>query len=228
MTTSKTVQTVTGVFLGVFFLLPATASGERVVDDFERYKDGTVIGDSYASWPWRRFGTATNDHVVATEQSDRVISGSQSGQYCVYWPNEFGAVRYAFRRPKNLTGYAAASFKVRSCDVIHAGGRGETTYTTVVLAVSNGQTTFESKTAHPVSAQPQSIISYMSDSEMHRVDGSQTLREVLREATEIGMTFRSTKTGSEGLYTETLVFDDLKLIRQQVATGKGAAYLDLD
>ena len=208
-----------GLCMGL--LVCSTALAQEVLDDFESYPDGKVLGDGFMTHPWCRFGTATNDNVVATNQKGRIINGAMSAQYCVYWPNKFGAIRYTLARPTDLTGYSAIKFSVRACDVAYASdadmGTDPDSHTWVNLAICDGTTTFESKMSHPVSLQPSDVITYLTESVMVRVDGSGSFEQVLSQATQIGMTFRS-EPGM--LYTETLVVDDLKLLTTQVATGQ--------
>ena len=227
MSIVRCIQTVVFAFFLASFLLSSAASAERLLEDFEHYNDGMIIGDGPTSVPWRRFGNATNDNVVVTNRANAVIAGALSAQYCVYWPNKFGSARYAFEEPTDLGEYAAVSFKVRSCDTAHAtiqASPEQSTFTTVSLVVSNGETTYESTKAVPLSSKAQTIITYLAESDLMLVDGSQSFEKVVSAAAEIGMTFRST----QGLYTETIVLDDLKLLTQQVAAGKDSDYLNLD
>ena len=217
--------------LGAGALWGPSAWAEKSIADFERYVDGQIIGEGPTSQPWRRFGGATNDNLVITNHPDHVISGALSAQYCVYWPNTFGALRYVFDQPMDLSQYAAASFVVLACNISHAddsAGASDqpVTYTTAVLAITNGVTTYESVTPQPITPNTQEVVVYLTDQALHSTDGTQSFSEVIEHATQIGMTFRS----SEGMYTETIVIDDFKLLTQQVASGKDPAeiYLDLD
>ena len=87
----------------------APALADKVVDDFESYNSGQIIGKSWDTKPWRRFGLATNDNVVATGVDGKVISGRRSAEYGAFWPNRFGAIRFAFNKQVDLTEFATAS-----------------------------------------------------------------------------------------------------------------------
>lgn len=215
--------------VGVVFILAvglscvwcgAARADERVVDDFESYEAGQVIGPSAVSKPWKRFGDATNDNLVVVGQADRVISGSQSAQYCVVWPGSFGILRYSFEKPADLSGYVAVSFKVRSADVRYAQSEGEEsqyvgdTHTTVTLTLSNSSTTYEAVVAKPLSSEPQTYTIFLTEGILVPVEGLHRFSALLSGVHEIGLTFRSTG----GEYTETIIIDDLKLLTHQVAT----------
>ena len=77
-------------------LIGAPALADKTVDDFESYNSGQIIGKNWDTKPWRRFGNATNDNVVATGADGKVISGRRSAEYGASWPNRFGAIRFAF------------------------------------------------------------------------------------------------------------------------------------
>ena len=172
------------------------------LDDFEFCYDGQIMGYSYDSAPWRRFGPATNDNVMATNHSEKTISGSYSGEYCVAWPNKFGAVRYVFDSPTDLTAYVAASAKVRSDKPV--------TPTKVKLAVSNGDTTYATIVAWPLSTEPQEYLFSFRKMDMIRTDGHQPYEDVIRNITTVGLDFLNYE-GSPA--TETLIFDDFMLLK---------------
>ena len=172
---------------------------DKTVDNFETYDKGQVIGKSYNSTPWRRFGTATNDNIYATGVDGMVISGTRSGQYGAFWPNRFGATRFVFKTPTDLNAFAKASVKIRSDKA--------TTNTRVKLAVSNGETTYISSVGQSLTNKVQHIMFSLDPSDMVLADGSGSYADVIANAQMIGMDF----TSGEGQYTEAILFDDFEL-----------------
>ena len=88
-------------FVGLMAGPVAVHAGETI-DDFESYKKGQKVGASFDSIPWMRFGNATNDNILVTTNSSKVIGGRKSAQYSLFWPNKFGAARYHY--PENKEG----------------------------------------------------------------------------------------------------------------------------
>ena len=185
--------------------LAAPGDDDRMLEDFESYKSGQVIGESAKSTPWRRFGEATSDNLVATARQDRIISGYLSGQYSVAWPAKFGMVRYVLTDPMDFGASKAILVKVRSdCDV--------ETSTRVQLNLSNGRCAFESKKAIELSneADAKEIVFLIDADKLDRVDGERTVtvKELLSSVTEIGLKFTSP---AGDTYKETILFDDLRI-----------------
>ena len=210
--------------------LSATAGADTVLDDFESYRDGQMIGISASSTPWRRFGDATNDDLIVTGVQGRVINGALSAQYCVYWPNRFGSIRFAFPEPTDLSSYIAASCTIKSTDIVHAETDGNMpdpiTYTDVALVISDGSTTYEAAVPVPLSREPQTVTFYLTEGIMltgqhNKINPStgdevSAFSKVISSVDNIGLMFRS----RQGQYTETIVIDDFTLLSQQVATRK--------
>ena len=185
--------------------LAAPGDDDRMLEDFESYKSGQVIGDSAKSIPWRRFGEATSDNLVATAREDRIISGYLSGQYSVTWPAKFGMVRYVLTTPMDFGASKAILVKIRSdCDV--------ETSTRVQLNLSNGRAAFESKKAVELNNEPDAkeIVFLVGPDKLDRVDGerSVTVNELLSGVTEIGLKFTSPASDT---YKETILLDDLRI-----------------
>ena len=182
---------------------PALNDGlSMVLGDFDSINDGQVIGSSFDSYPWRRFGAATNDQVTVTGQEEKVISGVCSAQYCATWPNRFGAVRRTLDDRTDMTQYVAATVKMRSIETPVP------TDTLVKLAMSNGQTTYATFMASPLSGGLQELTFTFNDKEMVRTDGHEKFSDVVRNVTTIGFDFLN-RDGSA--YTETILFDDFVL-----------------
>jgi hypothetical protein len=204
MTMAKGVRTVmTGAWMGAAVLLAAPLShADQMIDDFESYKEGQTIGKTYESKPWRRFGAATNDNVVATGRTGKVITGRLSGQYGVYWPNAFGAARYAWDKPTDVSAHKAVEVKMRSDE--------PTTQTRVRLAVSDGETTYASVDSVPLGKDVKTLKFGLTEADMILTEGTASYADVLAKAGNIGFTFHS----SEGQYSETIIFDDFKFLDQ--------------
>ena len=157
---------------------------------------------SAISRPWRRFGAATTDNVVATTRRNKVISGNVSGQYGVFWPNTFGSARYVFEAPTDLSAFSAASVKVFSDT--------PTTTTYVRFAISDGVTTFALGGRRTITDQIQTFTFSFDEIESELMDGDDTLARVISNVDNIGLIFQSVK----GQYVETLMFDDLVLLSE--------------
>lgn len=177
----------------------STVHADKTVDNFEAYKKGEVIGKSWESEPWRRFGTATNDNIYATGIDGQVIAGRRSGLYGAFWPNRFGAVRFVYKNPEDLNEYAKASVKIRSDQ--------SNTNTRVKLAISNGETTYISGAGQSLTNKVQHITFSLDPADMVLADGSDSYADVVTNAKMIGLDF----TSSEGQYTEAILFDDFEL-----------------
>jgi hypothetical protein len=182
------------------------AMADKTVDDFESYKSGQIIGKTYNSEPWCRFGKATNDNIAATGTDGKVISGRRSGQYGATWPNTFGAVRFVFKNKTDLNQYIQSAIKVRSDN--------SSTNTRVKLAISNGETTYASSVGQSLSTKIQHLTFSLDPADMVQADGSDSYTDVVTNATMIGLDFVS----SEGRYTEAIIFDDFEL---KATSGEG-------
>ncbi len=185
--------------IGVAGWFAAAANGDAMIDDFESYADGDIIGASVTSSPWRRFGPATNDNVTASWQQRWVISGRASAAHGLVWPNLFGSVRYAFGRASDLSSYTGATVKVRST---HSQTR-----TRVRLAIGHGHTTFVTIVDKPVTTQAQTLTFELGQDQMTRTAGDDSYDNVIENASTLGLDFRS----DASQYTETVIFDDLVL-----------------
>ena len=192
------------VVLLVFSLAPNIALSQMVVDDFEAYSDGTVIGQSPSSRPWRRFGLATNDHIYATGQPHRVINGSRSAIYGLTWPAGFGGIRKALDTSTDISQFKFASVKIRS--------ERSSTHTTVSLSISNGPTTYATAKTYPLTGEIQELNFEIDRDALVRAAGSDSYDDVITGTTSIGLDFRN----AEGSYYETVVFDDLILSKDLV------------
>lgn len=219
--------------IGLILSSGGPVGADTVLDNFELYQDGQMIGVSATSMPWRRFGDATNDDFIVTGVEERVISGALSAQYCVYWPNRFGSVRFAFPEPTDLSSYIAVRCSFKSTDIVHAESDGNLpepiTYTEVALVVSDGTTTYEAAVPVPLARDAQTVTFYLTEGIMvlpdhrnHRKvpvmseDGPTPFSKVISSVDNIGLIFRS----RQGNYTETIVIDDLTLMSQRVVTRK--------
>lgn len=187
------------LMLAAIVLVCPIAQADRMVDNFETYKKGQVIGKSWDSTPWRRFGNATNDNIYATGVDGMVISGRRSGQYGAFWPNRFGASQFVFKTPTDLNEFNSASVKIRSSK--------PTTNTRVKLSVSNGETTYISAVGQTLTNKIQQISFSLDPADMVLADGSDGYADVVTHAKMIGFDFTST----EGQYTESILFDDFEL-----------------
>ncbi len=189
------------VFLLVAGLSASDGLAESIViEDFEAYRDGQIVGGSAVSRPWRRFGVATTDNIVATNRGEKILSGRLSGQYGLFWPNTFGSARLVFEVPADLSSYTAASVAVKSTV--------PQTTTSIVLAVSNGPTTYHAAVPRAVTDQPQVFTFDLREANMVLVDGNEPYQIVISQVDNIGFTFQS----REGQYAETMLLDDLTLM----------------
>ena len=171
---------------------------DTLIDDFETYKNNEVIGSSYDSKPWRRFGTATNENVVATRSKARVISGSVSAQYSLFWPNRFGSALYTFDQAQDISQHRAVRFMMRSNE--------PSTGTVVRLAINDGTSTYLSKDKKTLTDKTQEYLFSLAESDMELVDGPGQFPDVVQNAACVGFQFES---GSGRQYIETIFFDDL-------------------
>ncbi len=195
---------------GVIAIGPS-AWGDQVVDDFESYADGQIVGLTATSTPWRRFGGATNDNVTATGHDRWNMTGTRSALYGVVWPAPFGAVRRIYDEANDLSEFNSATVKMRSD---RTG-----THTHAMLAVSNGLTTFVSITEHALTGQKQDFAFQMDRASMVRTNGSDSFEAVIGGVRSIGFDFRNI----EGEYTETIVFDDFVLTNSDAAENATAS-----
>ena len=186
--------------LGLVFvsLVGGPAWADQVIDDFEGYDNGEKIGASFDSVPWRRFGAATNDNVLATGRQGAVISGRLSGQYGLFWPNTFGAIRFAFDNPRNLSTESVVGVKMRSDN--------PETHTLVTLAITDGRTTYATRHSIPLSGEVQDLVFNIGNGDMVLADGRDSFANVISNVTAIGFGFRST----EGQYIESVIFDEFR------------------
>lgn len=175
------------------------AQADKTIDNFEAYKPGQIIGKSWDSTPWRRFGLATNDNVVCTATDGKVVAGQRSAEYGAFWPNRFGAIRYVFDAATDLNVYTGAAVKIRSDNA--------TTNTRVKLAISDGDTTYISGVGQALTNKVQSINFSLDPADMVLADGAHAYADVVANAKMIGMDF----TSGEGQYTESIIFDDFEL-----------------
>ncbi len=175
-------------------------SAEAVIDDFESYNDKEVIGSSWDSSPWRRFGEATEDNVIATKAKSKVISGKASAVYSVSWPRKFGCALRVLDQPTDLSQHQAVSFKIRSNE--------PATLTVVRLSVTDGSSTYLSKERFLLSDQVQNVSFSLSGDAMELVDGAGAYDDVAANATAIGFQLQSTTSRDQG-YIEMIIFDDL-------------------
>lgn len=192
-------RTTLSLWVCITFLQAPASWADRVVDNFESYPNGKIVGPTATSIPWRRFGGATNDNVVVTSHERWVLTGGSSAIYCLTWPSSFGAVRYVFGKETNLADHDRVTFKMRS-DRSNTGTR-------VRLAISNGNTTFVSFEDRSISKQKQLITFYLGPKHLGRSTGEGTYNEVIRGAWTIGFDFRNVETNGY----ETVVFDDITL-----------------
>jgi len=189
------------IFLGLsaVALIGVPALADKTVDDFESYNSGQIIGKSWDTKPWRRFGNATNDNVVSTGVDGKVITGRRSAQYGAFWPNRFGAIRFAFNKNADLTQYATASVKIRSSN--------PSTNTRVKLAISDGETTYLTTLGQDLTHKVQTLTFSLDPADHILADGSGSFKDVITNAAMIGLDFTSTS----GQYDESLIFDDFEL-----------------
>lgn len=173
---------------------------DTVVDDFDRYPDGLIVGPSATSSPWRRFGGATNDNIVATMHERWVIRGDGSALYGAVWPGSFGAVRYVYEEPTDLSQYDRLT-------VIMKSNRNESD-TQVRLAISNGHTTYVSTGERTLTGRPQTMTFRLSQNQLIRSVGEVRYHDVIHGVTSLGFDFHNQQT--EGY--ETIVFDEIFLL----------------
>ena len=196
----KTTLFTIAAFTATVLMGGSFAGADMTVDDFESYVAGQTIGPSAVSSPWRRFGVATNDHVYATNRPGKLIAGKVSGQYGAYWPNRFGAIRYVFKQPTDVSVFKKVAVKMRS--------ENSETNTLVRAAISNGTTTYVSKDTYKLTNEVQDMTFMLGESEMFASDGSQSYQDVVTQVQTIGFDF----TSSEGRYQEAIFFDDFDLV----------------
>jgi len=194
-----TLSTITA-FTAAVLVAGSIAGADMTVDDFESYAPGQTIGQSAVSSPWRRFGLATNDHVYATNRPGKLITGQVSGQYGAYWPNRFGAVRFVFKQPTDVSAFKKVAVKMRS--------ENSETHTLARAAISNGTTTYVTKDFYKLSNEVQDMTFRLGESQMYASDGSQSYKDVVAQVQTIGFDF----TSPEGQYAEAIFFDDFILV----------------
>ena len=187
-----------GILISSILGLPVLAVAEerRVLADFEANQQGDLIakGATEDSRPWRRFGAATADNIIAT---DDALAGKVSAMYPLVWPGRFAATRMVSDKAMDLTAYKTASLSVKS-DAKNP--------TKITLQISDGKTTFESKTALPVTDVTATVKFDLDPAKMARVDGPPAdFAKVLAVVTQIG--FKLVSDGSK--YSEKVTFDDL-------------------
>ena len=190
-------------FAAVLLIAPAVFA-ERVLDDFETYKDGQIVGPSATSAPWRRFGRATIDNVVATRNVQKVIEGKVSGQYVVRWPASFGSARYQLDEPLNLRQFHRIAIDLRS-------DRSDTR-TRVRLSIDDGKTSFLTKQRMPVTDAARSFAAVLDRERFERVAGKGSFGEVIERVRAVGFNVYNPKSEDESEVTETLIFDALRLL----------------
>lgn len=178
----------------------AAPAAAVVVDDFESYKSGEVVGSSASSSPWQRFGKATNDNVVATASATKVIKGKRSGQYGMVWPAPFGAVQRVLEQPANLREQAAIAVTIRS--------ELAETKTKITVRIGDGETTYEHTEPIALAAETKTIRFAIDKAGFKRAAGKASFEDVLAAVTRIGLTFTSENQDAR----ETVVFDDLQLL----------------
>lgn len=176
------------------FALADAPAERKVLADFESMSDGDAIATAANSKPWRRFGEATADNVVATQ--DGPLAGKTSAMYPVFWPNRFAVVALSADPALDLSAEKNVSVLIRSSS--------DQTKTRAALSVSDGKTTFSSKKPQPLTDRPQTLTFALADLEL--VDGPRApLADVLAKATSIGV--KLTSDGSK--YGEQVLLDDL-------------------
>ncbi len=185
----------------------SAAMAGKMIDNFESYKGGQVIGKTYNSMPWCRFGAATNDNVLATDRSTKVIEGRLSAQYGVFWPNTFGAVRYGYDRPTDLSAHSLVAVKMKSDN--------SATKTRVKFAITNGQTTYASRSFKTLTDKVQTLVFEVGAGELELIDGADSYETVIKTAMSLGFNFQS----PEGQYIETIMFDDLMFATEEDVAG---------
>ena len=169
---------------------------KKVLADFEDLKAGDAVAPApgESSRPWRRFGEATADNIVAVGGG---IGGKVSASYPLAWPGRFAATRLVADEPINLTGYKTVSITLKS---------DAKTPTKVVLQIGDGKTVYESKAAQAVSDSVVTLKFDLAPEALALVDGLRVdLATLLENASQIG--FKLTSDGSK--YSEELLFDDL-------------------
>ena len=177
-------------------------AGRKVLADFETSGATDVIAAGADSKPWQRFGEATADNIVATRDPASVLAGKASAMYPVFWPNRFGAAAMVADAPIDLTGDKSALITIRSTAA--------ETKTQVMLSVSDGKTTFTSKTSQKLTDKPQTLTFSLAAADMERVDGPPVeLPAVLAKIASIG--FKVSSDGSK--YSETILFDNLAVTK---------------
>ena len=174
------------------------------IDNFESYPPRQiVIGSSVSSKPWRRFGPATNDNVTISSKSfdfifgKAVISGIHSGQYGLEWSgveDEFGAIRYQFDGPVDLSTRSLVSVKMFSDNPVG---------TKVSLAFGNGSTTYRTDKHVFLTTNMQELVFKITEPDLFLNDGTESYSDVISNVTEIGFTFTS-----RFAHTETIIMDD--------------------
>lgn len=199
----------TAVSLIVVLASAGAGMAQTVVENFESYKNGQVVGSSYNSKPWRRFGEATNDNVIATAVRSKVISGKMSGLYGVFWPNRFASAMCAFDAARDLSQNEGMSLKMRSNE--------PATKTRVRLSVTDGNTTYLSRDSQALTDQVQDFAFTLSVDDMERVDGTGDYDSVVKGATAVGFQLEAPK---DAQYLETINFDDLTLTVKAEASAK--------
>ena len=176
----------------------ARADGRQVLADFETNTPGDVLAKAAGAdaRPWRRFGAATADNVVAVD--DGALAGKVSASYPLAWPGRFAATRLVADKPIDLSHAKTLSLIVKS-DV-------KASVTKLTVQVSDGKTVYECKATQAVTDTATTLKFDLSPAAMTRVDGPPAdLASVLAATTQVGI--KLTSDGTK--YSENVVFDDL-------------------
>lgn len=173
------------------------------------------IGRTETSSPWRRFGPAADSGIYLVngnggalysfEGSAAGIPDDHAGWYGLDWPDgsgvdpSYGAAQHVFEEPADLTAYENAKVTIRSTR--------DSTDTVVRLLVSDGDTTYQSITSHPLANDNQDLVFDLAEDRMEPFEGAGSYSGVVSGALSIGLLFQN----AQGGYNESIVFDDLRL-----------------
>lgn len=199
-------KTIVPMFLLVFTAL-SPAWAEKVVEDFENYSDGQIVGASAKSQPWRRMGNATVDNVVITSHPDKVIDGHLSGYYVVRWPARYGSARYHFDTPLNAETYQAVTITLRSDT--------KNSKSTLRFAIDDGETSFLSKQSFPITDRIQVFTEQLEPARFERVAGQGSFEQVLSSVANLGFNLENPADENNDEVTEAVYFDSLKLLERK-------------
>jgi hypothetical protein len=198
----RTYAAMTLITLSTLAASQNSASGALLIDNFESYTNGQPLGTSATSTPYLRFGGAVADNFSATTSAARVINGSVSGQIPFNWTSATNAsVRrnYTTATPQDFSAYDQVTVSIKSTNL--------STTAVVRLSFADGDTSWQSTTALPITGTAQTLTFGLTAAAMTRGGGTSSFADSVNSVSAIGFRIENT-VGAAG---DTIIFDDITL-----------------